>query len=197
MTSNIYNVLGPIATDGNAFKPRMIAVDTCSGYNLVRKADLPPDWARYVVRNAPLPQLAGANSNLLKLSAVVRLAVRLRNKTFRIPFVVADQLAVPLLLCTAFIDTHVRSIDVEAQRLELRQGVSVAIVDGKREPTPPTRRHGRQTSRADARDEAPQAIRIARWVTIPARSQARVRVTTTGEASCLWSRSRHFNTDME
>ena len=158
----------------------MIAVDTCSGYNLVRKADPPPDWARYVVRDAPLPRLAGANSNPLKLSAVVRLAVRLRNRTFRIPFVAADQLAVPVLLGTAFIDTHGRSIDVKGQRLELRRGGSVAIVDGKGESTSPTRRHGRQTSRADARDGTPRAIRIARWVTIPARSQARVRFTITG-----------------
>ena len=29
MTSKIYNVLGSIATEGNAFKPRTIAVDTC------------------------------------------------------------------------------------------------------------------------------------------------------------------------
>ena len=181
MASKIYNVLGSIATEENAFKPRTIAFDTCSGYNLVRKADLPPDWARYVVRGAPLPRLAGANRNPLKLSAVVRLAVRLRNTTFRIPFVVADQLAVPVLLGTAFIDTHVRSIDVEAQRLELRQGGSVAIVDEKGEPTPPTRRHGRQTSWADARDETPQAIRTARLVTIRARWQARVRDTTTGK----------------
>ena len=31
MTSKIYNVLGSITTEGNAFKPRAIAVDTCSG----------------------------------------------------------------------------------------------------------------------------------------------------------------------
>ena len=180
MTSKIYNVLASIATEGNAFKPRTIAVDTCSGYNLVRKDDLPPDWTRYVVHDAPLPRLASANNNPLKLSAVVRLAVRLRNTTFRIPFVVADQLAVPVLLGTAFIDTHVRCIDIEAQRMELRHGGSVAIVDGNGEPTPPTRRHGRQTGWPDVGEEAPQAIRIARWVTIPAMSQTRVRVTTAG-----------------
>ena len=180
MTSKIYNVLGSVATGGNAFKPHTIAVDTCSGYNLVRKADLPPDWNRYVIRGAPLPRLAGANSNPLRLTAVVRLTVRLRNTTFRIPFVVAEQLAVPVLLGTAFIDAHVRSIDIDGQKLELHQGSSVAIVDGKGEPTPPTRRHGRQTSRPEAREEAPQAIRIARWVNIPAMSQARVRVATAG-----------------
>ena len=86
----------------------------------------------------------------------------------------------PVLLGTAFIDTHVRCIDIEAQRMELRQGGSVAIVDGKGEPTTPTRRHGRQTGRPDVREEAPQAIRLARWVTISAMSQTHVRVTTAG-----------------
>ena len=43
MTSKIYNVLGSITTEGNSFKPRTIAVDTCIGYNLVRMADLPLD----------------------------------------------------------------------------------------------------------------------------------------------------------
>ena len=178
MTSKIYNVLGSIATEDNAFKPHTIALDTCSGYNLVRKADLPPDWKRYVIRDAPLPRLVSANSNRLKLSAVVRLAVELRNTTFRVPFVVAVQLVVPVLLGTAIIDAHVPRIDIDVQKLDLRQGASVAIIDGKGEPSPPPRRQGHQTSRADVREEAPQAIRIARWVTITAMSQARVSVTT-------------------
>ena len=134
-----------------------------------------------MIRDAPMPRLAGANSNPLKLSAFVRLAVRLRNKTFRVPFVVAEQLAAPVLLGTAFIDAHVPRIDIDAQKLDLCQGGSVAIVDGKGEPSPPTRRQGRHTGRADVHEEAPQAIRIARWVTIPAMSQARVRVTTAGK----------------
>ena len=104
----------------------------------MRKAELPPDWTHYAVHDAPLPRLAGANTNPPKLTAVVQLAVRLRNTTFGIPFVVADQLRVPVLLGTAFIDVHVRSIDIEAQRLELRQGGSVGVVDGKGEPSPPT-----------------------------------------------------------
>ena len=49
MKSKIYNVLGSMATGGNAFKPHTIAVDTCSWKNLMRKAELPPDWNRYVV----------------------------------------------------------------------------------------------------------------------------------------------------
>ena len=88
MTSKIYNVLGSVAVGGNAFKPYTIAVDTCSGYNLVRKADLPVDWNRYVIRDVPLSRLAGANSNPLRLTAFVLLAVRLRNTMFLIPFVV-------------------------------------------------------------------------------------------------------------
>ena len=180
MTSKIYNVLGSVATGSNAFKPHTIAVDTCSTYNLVRRPELPPDWNRYVIRDAPLPRLAGLNSNPLRLTVVVRLAVRLQNTKFCITFVVAEQLAATVLLGTAFIDAHVRSIDIDGQKLELRQNGSVAIVDGNRGPNPPTRRHGRQTSRPEVCKEAPQASRIARRVTIPAMSQARGRVTIVG-----------------
>ena len=158
MTSKIYNVLGLIATEDKAFKPHTIAVDTCSGYNLVRNADLPPDWTRYVIRTAPLPRLGGANSKRLKLSAVVQLAVRLRNTAFRVPFVLANQLVVRVLLETTFVDAHVRRIDIDAQKLDLRLGGSIAILDGKGEPSPPTRRQGRQTSRTDVREAHKRSV---------------------------------------
>ena len=128
--------LGSILTEGNASKSPTIAVDTYSGSNLVRKADLPPDWTGYVVRGAPVPQLAAESSNPLKLTAMMQLAVRLRNKTFRIPLVVAHQLAVLILIGTAIIDAQVRCIDIYTQRLELYQGSSVLIVDGKGESSP-------------------------------------------------------------
>ena len=162
MTSKIYNILGSIATEKNAFKLYAIAVDTRSGYNLVRKSDLPPEWTRHIVRDALPPRLAGANSNPLRLTPVVHLAVRIRNTTFRVPFVVADQLAVPVLLGTAFIEAHVRSIDIEAQRLHPRHGGSIAILDARGEPSPPNRRHGRETSREEVREETQHPIRIAR-----------------------------------
>ena len=44
MTSKIYNILGSIATESDALMPYMIDVDMSSVYNIVRKADLPPDW---------------------------------------------------------------------------------------------------------------------------------------------------------
>ena len=90
-----------------------------------------------------------------------------------------------VLLGTAFIDVHVQSIDIDAQRLELRQGGSVAIVDEKGEPSSPTKCHGRQSSRADVREEAPEAIRVVRWAAIPAMSQAQIRVTTAGTGLVL------------
>ena len=36
------NVLLSVATEGNAFKPHTIAVDTCLAYNVLRKADFSP-----------------------------------------------------------------------------------------------------------------------------------------------------------
>lgn len=98
-----------------------MAVDTCSGYNLIWRDNLPPDWCRYVLPKATLPRLAGANSDPLRLSAVVCLAVRLGNNLYRLLFVVAGSLAVDLILGTAFIDTHMKSIVLDTQRLEFRR----------------------------------------------------------------------------
>ena len=111
---------------------------------------------------------------------MVRLAVPIRNMTFRVPFLFADQLAVPVPLGTAFIDAHVRSIEIKAQRLELRQKCAVAIVNAKGEMSPPTTRHGRETNRAEVREETQHPIRIARWVNVSAMSQVRVRGTAAG-----------------
>ena len=53
MTSKICNILGSIAPEKNAFKLFTIAVGRCSGYNLVRKAGLPPTArdTRYATRH--------------------------------------------------------------------------------------------------------------------------------------------------
>ena len=86
LKSKMCNILDSIATKNNAFKPYTVAFVRCSGYNLVRTADLPPDWTQHAIRDALLPRLAGANSNPLRLTVVVRLAVRIRNTTVRVPF---------------------------------------------------------------------------------------------------------------
>ena len=183
LSSKLYTLYGSIGTATNALKPYRIAIDTCSGYNLVRRDCLPPDWRTYQVRNASLPRLAGEDSSPMKITAVVRLAVRLGNVTYRLPSVVADSLAVEVLLGTSFIDAHVRRIDVDKQCLELRRGRGVAIVDAKSVAsshgetiTKPSRRtrndHGRET--------VAQPIRLANWISIPPMSQLGVRVTTKG-----------------
>lgn len=74
-----------------------------------------------------------------------------------------------------------RNIDIYGQKLDLRQGFLVPIVDGKGKSSLLIKRHGRLTGTAEIQEEALQAIPIACCVTIPAMSQARVRVTTTGK----------------
>ena len=181
--------------ESNAFKARKIPVNTCPGYKLVRKADLSPNWTSHIVRDAPLIRLAVVNNKPLRLTAVVRLAVRIRNTTSRIPFMVAEQLAVPVLLSTVFIEAHVRSIDIEAQNLELQHGVSVSIFDGKGDPSPPTMPHGRQKSREEVREETQHPIPIARWVMVPDMWQDRVRVTTASRTLYFWSPNHRSSTD--
>ena len=77
-----------------------------------------------------MPRLVGADSNHLKLTPVVRLAVRLGNAGYQLPVVVAEALP-DVLFGTSFIDVHVASIDVVNQRLELRLGGAGAVVGAK------------------------------------------------------------------
>ena len=186
LSSKLYKVYGSIAKAANAFKSHRIAIDTCSGYNLVRRDCLPPDWHSYEIPGAPLPRLAGADSNSFELTAVVRLVVRLGNVTYRLPFVLAETLAVDVLLGTSFIDLHVASIDVVNQLLELRCGGAIAIVGAKGvEGVPGTERVSpKKPSRRNRSDNGhgteAEPIRLARWVTIPATSQLAIRVMTKG-----------------
>ena len=118
LSSKLYTVYGLIGTATNSLKPYRIAIDTCSGYNLVRRDCLPPDWRTYQVPNASRPRVAGADSSPLKLTAVVRLALQFGNVTYRLPFVIANSLAVEVLLGTFFIDAHVKRIDIDKQCLD-------------------------------------------------------------------------------
>lgn len=182
----LYTVYGSIGTATNAFKPYRIAVDTCSGYNIVRKNCLPPDWRSYEVPNTSLPRLVGAESSPLKLTSVVGLAVRLANVTNRLPFIVADALAVDVVLGTSFIDTHVRSSNVEQQRLDLRLVGGAAIDESKgvamedQSKDPPRKKAFRRTKNDNGRETDAQPRRLAKWATIPAMLQLAVRVTTKG-----------------
>lgn len=107
--------------------PASTAYDMCSGYNVISWSTLLSDYRYYIIPNAPVPRLAGVSKESLQLAGPDNVLVR-RGDTFsRIPFVIAVRFAVSLVLDTDLADEHVCIHHVQARRLELVSGGSVAI----------------------------------------------------------------------
>lgn len=164
---------GSIGTSHRELQARSISIDTCSGYNVVARSALPPDWKSHLApHHGPLPRLAKADSSPLPLLGVVSLAVRFANNIYRFPFVIADSLAVDVIVGTPFIDKHVRLIDIEKRRM-LFLGRQVPILP----PPPPSgAESSAQTTTKSSRDSHCASahvhpIKLSRPITIPPMSQ--------------------------
>jgi hypothetical protein len=90
LSNDIYFVLLNI---GNAEKPThemKVAVDTCSGSNLVRRDALPPSSELHSVRDTL--KISDAQGGKLKVEGIVFLEVQLRDHRIQVPFIVVDNL---------------------------------------------------------------------------------------------------------
>lgn len=63
-----------------------VAVDKCSGYNLIARKSLPLGWERYLAKESKVPTLAGAVEGPFSLSGVESLAVKLGSMICRAHF---------------------------------------------------------------------------------------------------------------
>ena len=99
-------------------RPLLITADTGAGYNLIRKDNLPEDLQKFLVAALELSELGDANGNLIDIEAVVHLSVRLGNTIYRVPFLIAEQLAVAALLGTSFLNKHVDHICRRSQEID-------------------------------------------------------------------------------
>ena len=168
---------GSVGTSHRALSPHVIAVDTCSGFNVINRTALPPNWQDHVYHtNEPLPKLANADRSPLQLTGVVSLSVRLANTIYRLPFVIAESLAVDILVGTPFINTHVRSIDVETRKILFRTGDTTAILSHPQAASAPP--HDRTKQGRDRSEKNVHPIVLARPITVPPMSQTFVRVTS-------------------
>ena len=188
LSSAVYETTGSVGSDPRAMTTYRIPVDTCSGYNLIARSSLPDGWEENVVHDVPKPRLYAADRSPLQIGQAVRLFVRLGNNLYRLPFFVSEQLAVPLLLGTAFTDSHVRTIEPIDRRIRLRAGGSIPIVSGTRPhvasdelvqteppPKPIAAKHRREL---DTNDIDIRTIRLAKSIRIPAMTQVGAQATT-------------------
>ena len=116
MATSHYTLSGSIGSNTSNMRPLLITPDTGAGYNLIRRDHLPKDLQRFIVEDPKLPELGDANGNLMNIDAIVHLSVRLGNTIYRVPFLIAEQLAVAALLGISFMQKHVDHIAVGVRR---------------------------------------------------------------------------------
>jgi len=197
LTATHYIVTGSIGTHLHAMRSYSLAMDTCSGYNLIRRSCLPDGWEDYRMLDEQLPALGDANGKRLPIDGAVSLRLRLGNTLFRAKFFVAPTLAVPVIVGTAFMNRHVEAIRCRRQVVELFRGSTIPILatgtgasplerdDADAAPSQPTEgptgdvkpaHRGRKT---DGRASTTHVVKVARAVTVPPMSQMAIEVTST------------------
>lgn len=84
-----------------------------------------------MLEDSMVPNLAGTEKTLLALSGLVSLAIRFGNTVYRESFIIAERLAVDVQVGTRLFNTHLKSIDVENQRLLFKPEAIVPILSSK------------------------------------------------------------------
>ena len=190
LTSSHYIVSGSVGPHPSAMRPFHMAFDTGSGYDVIRLRDLPHGWEQYRIPDAPMPPLGDANGNRLRLLGKVALRVRFGPSMYRVAFLVAERLAVSVIIGTSFMNRHVRGIMCMDGEIWLtRAKIPILSRHPRRKPgaEPPleSRKVTEDPSPNRERDNVnlPHTVKLAKFVTIPAKSQLAVPVRT--EASGL------------
>ena len=124
-----YVISGSIGLRSSSMKPTVIHVDTCSGVNVIREGMLPPKWDEHLEPLNQDPNLGDANGRPLRFKGLIRMSVRLNNRLYRIPFLIATNFAADVLLGTAFLNTHIRSIRCIEKQIELANGETIPIIE--------------------------------------------------------------------
>ena len=98
LTSSHCIVRGSVGPSPSAMRPFHMSFDTGSGYNLIRLRDLPQRWEDYRIPDASVPALGDVNGNRLRLLGQVVLRVRFGSTMYRVSFLVAERLAVSVII---------------------------------------------------------------------------------------------------
>jgi hypothetical protein len=147
-------------------------LDTGAGHNLEREDVLLEDWKRYRVPEEPSFQVVGASGRPLPQQGVLTLCVQLGQLKVHAKFIVVKHLLAGCILGFQFIDRHVKSILLKERCVLLNDDSSVAILHG----TPDRAIGNDENARHSRTPQASNKVRIARFVTIPARFEGFVDV---------------------
>ena len=155
---------------------RLSVIDTGAGSNFIRKDDLPRGVTN--IRHGPMPNVADANNNPIKMTGLVNLVVRLGTRLVRVEFIVCERLAAPMILGCDFCDRFVEAIYPRQKCIELDNGSTVSIVRRplrrapKAPPLPPSQEYVKAGGRTTPK------VRVAERTLLPPESQTWVSVTS-------------------
>lgn len=176
-----YAVSGSFGASRQAMTPSPIVVDTGSGFNVVRKDVLPSGWRSCVIPDAELPDIGDANGNPLPVLTAVWLRVRFGNAQYKVPFLVVENLACPMLVGTHFTNRHVDAIWCRLGRIQFTRATLPILGRGtKAEPWNPEKSDDPALRPPPPTDESASltGIRLARPVSIAPYTQVKAYVTT-------------------
>jgi hypothetical protein len=108
LSNEIYFVLLHVGNVEGPTHEMKVAVDTCSGSNLIRRESLPISCKIHEVNNPP--KVSDAQGRILKVEGVAILDLMLGERLIQVPFLVVDDLTVPVLLGSLFSHQHVRAL---------------------------------------------------------------------------------------
>ena len=178
LTRRNYKVYTDIGSSTSTIRRILSILDTGAGPNFIRSDEL--NGIEAVIRQGPLPDICDANNKPLQLLGTIKLPVRLGNFSSRIEFIVCKTLAAPAILGADFCDRFVSAIRPSQKIVELDDGSSVPIVrrplrNASRRSGPPLPKDMRDP---DTSGRVSPNIKAAETLTVPAQSQAWVKVST-------------------
>ena len=135
-----------------------------------------------------MPRLGGANGRPLRLFGEITLRIRFGNTTYRVPFIVADKLAVKVIIGTRFMNRYVDAIECRTQTIRLFRGSTIPILSRTNQRDTNTKYENEQlrnetTERTQPENDAPfnrpHTVRLSKHVMILPLSQMSVPVVST------------------
>ena len=102
--------------------------DTGSEMNIVKRDALTDGWQTWLTKDTVLPTLGEDNGRPLRLLREIVLRIRFGNTTYRVPFLVADKLAVEVIVGTRFMNRYVDAIECRKQTIRLNRGGTIPIL---------------------------------------------------------------------
>ena len=153
---------------------KLSVVDTGAGPNFIRKDELP--LGVDVIRHGPLPNVADANNNPIRMTGLVDLVVRSGSHISKAEFIVCERLAAPVIVGCDFCDRFVEAIYPRKKTIELDDGSTVPIVRRplKRSPKSPPLPISQEYAKAEGRTSP--KVRVAQNIILPPETQTWVSV---------------------